>query len=48
MTEAISCAVKWAKEQNDVDYIIAETDPENILSIRVLEKNGFLEYKKIN
>jgi GNAT superfamily N-acetyltransferase len=46
MTEAISCAVDWAKNRSDIYYIIAETDSDNIASVKVLEKNGFIQFKK--
>jgi len=46
MTEAIGGFVKWISERKDVDIIIAETEKNNIASIKVLEKNGFVIYKE--
>lgn len=45
MTEALSGAIQWAREQKEVRSIVAETSPQNIASIRVLAKNNF---RKIN
>ena len=41
MTEAVAAMVGWAREQIGVNYIEAETEPDNKASQRVLEKNGF-------
>jgi len=41
MTEAVAAMVGWAGEQIGVNYIEAETEPDNKASQRVLEKNGF-------
>ncbi|MDZ4681042.1 MAG: GNAT family N-acetyltransferase [Saprospiraceae bacterium] len=41
MTEAVGVLVAWAFQQPDVLVVVAETDPENIASQRILEKNGF-------
>ena len=41
MTEAVKAIVAWAFSQNGVTAVVAETDPLNLASHRVLEKNGF-------
>lgn len=41
MTEAVGALVAWAFQQPDVRAVVAETDPENVPSQRILEKNGF-------
>ncbi|MFP3596994.1 GNAT family N-acetyltransferase [Chryseobacterium sp. SIMBA_029] len=41
MTEAISGLVNWAFQEENINTILAETDLNNIASIRVLEKNNF-------
>lgn len=40
-TEAVRGLLKWAFDHPQVNRIIAETYPEILASIRVLEKNGF-------
>jgi [ribosomal protein S5]-alanine N-acetyltransferase len=40
-TEAVAGLIAWAFGRADVDRIIADTYPELVASIRVLEKNGF-------
>ena len=39
--EAVQSLVEWAFNVGDVNCIIAETFPDLLASIRVLEKNGF-------
>lgn len=41
-TEAVSAVVNWALRQSGVESITAETQAENIASVRVLEKCGFI------
>ena len=41
MTEAVGLIIEWAFQQVDVTAILAETNPENSASRRILEKNGF-------
>ena len=41
MTEAVTAMARWASEQIGVNYVEAETDPDNKASQRVLEKTGF-------
>ena len=40
-TEALSGMVKWALQQDGVEYISAQTEPDNKISQNVLLKNGF-------
>ena len=46
MTETIAGMVQWIRCNKDVKIIKAETDNENISSVRVLEKNGFKIYQR--
>ena len=41
MTEAIAGLIQWLKNYNGVKIIRAETEADNISSVRVLEKNHF-------
>jgi RimJ/RimL family protein N-acetyltransferase len=41
MTEAVGGMINWAKQQERVKYILAETDENNLASISVLKKNKF-------
>lgn len=41
MTEAVGRIIEWAFQQVNVKSILAETDPGNSASHRILEKNGF-------
>jgi ribosomal-protein-alanine N-acetyltransferase len=41
MTEAVGGMIIWAKQQERVKYILAETDENNLASISVLQKNKF-------
>ena len=41
-TEAVGAVVTWALQQQYVNRVEAETEPENIASQRVLEKCGFI------
>lgn len=42
MSEAVDAMVKWAFTQNHVSKVLAETDPDNKASQRILEKAGFV------
>jgi RimJ/RimL family protein N-acetyltransferase len=42
-TEAVGGLIKWALTHNSVKKIAARTNPENISSRKVLEKNGFIK-----
>jgi [ribosomal protein S5]-alanine N-acetyltransferase len=44
MTEAVGEMVRWAFEQPHVQAVTAQTDPTNIASQKILEKNNFVEY----
>lgn len=44
MTEAVGEIVKWAFEQPNVQAVTAQTDPTNIASQKILEKNNFIQY----
>lgn len=41
-TEAVGAAVKWALAQNGVTAVEAEAEADNLASVRVLEKCGFV------
>ncbi|MBZ5538584.1 MAG: GNAT family N-acetyltransferase [Acidobacteriia bacterium] len=41
-TEAVRALLKWALDHPQVNRVIAETYPELLPSIRVMEKNGFI------
>jgi ribosomal-protein-alanine N-acetyltransferase len=47
MTEAVGGMIQWAKDRADIKYILAETDESNIASIKVVQKNNFRQYDKI-
>ena len=42
MTEAVKAITEWALSQDGVNYVEAETSPENTASQRVLAKAGFI------
>jgi ribosomal-protein-alanine N-acetyltransferase len=44
MTEAVKGLIQWAAHRNDITTILAEIHAANIPSIRVAEKNGFVQY----
>ena len=46
MTEAVQAMCDWALQQGQVKNVIAETEPGNPKSERVLERCGFTIYKK--
>lgn len=46
MTEAVQAMCNWALEQGTVLNVIAETEPGNPKSERVLERCGFVKYKR--
>lgn len=41
-TEAVSAVTEWAARQEDIKCVEAEAEEENIASLRVLEKSGFV------
>ena len=44
MTEAVSAIIAWARSQEQVKGVLAETNETNLGSIRVVEKNNFRRY----
>ncbi len=44
-TEAAQATLEWAKNKNISDEILAYTNPDNVASIRVLEKIGLVKQK---
>ena len=44
MTEALAAMCKWALARPDVRGVLAETDQNNLASIRVVTKNGFVQF----
>jgi ribosomal-protein-alanine N-acetyltransferase len=46
MTEAVAGMIRWAFEQPEVRWILAETDETNTGSVRIMEKNGFARFDK--
>lgn len=43
MTEAVGGLLEWASQRAEVKAVVAYTDPENIASRHILEKNGFIK-----
>lgn len=41
MTEAVGGMINWAASQPGINSILAETDENNLASIRIVQKNGF-------
>ena len=48
MTETIAGLISWIRENKNVKSIMAETEIENISSIKVLEKNNFKVIQQID
>jgi ribosomal-protein-alanine N-acetyltransferase len=46
MTEAVGGILKWAAQRPDINHVLAETHSINSASIRVVQKNGFVQYDK--
>lgn len=46
-TEAVTAVVSWALRQNKINCVTAEVAKDNIPSIRVLEKSGFVLTERI-
>jgi [ribosomal protein S5]-alanine N-acetyltransferase len=44
MTEAVGAIIMWAFAQPKVQLVTAQTDPTNIASQKILEKNNFIQY----
>ena len=41
MTEAVAGMLEWAKQRNEINWILASIDEKNIGSLRIIEKNNF-------
>ena len=46
MTEAVGAMSKWALARADVRGVLAETEQNNLASIRVVTKNGFSQFEQ--
>lgn len=46
MSEAVQAMCEWALKQKKVTNVIAETDIDGFASQRILERCGFIQYKK--
>jgi RimJ/RimL family protein N-acetyltransferase len=46
MTEAIKAFSAWALEQDGIHHVVAETEPGNVKSERVLERARFVRYEQ--
>ncbi len=46
MTECVRGMIDWAKKRLDIQYVLAETDENNLASIKVLQKNNFQNFDK--
>lgn len=44
MTETVQAMCDWARKQEGVEHIIAETEKDGFASQRILKRNGFQEY----
>ena len=47
MTEMVGALVSWAKSQPHVERIVADTEAQNIASQKVLEKNDFRLFDRV-
>lgn len=47
MTEMVEGLVNWAGQQSGVQRVVADTEAENVASQKVLEKNGFRLFDRI-
>ncbi|CCH51359.1 GCN5-related N-acetyltransferase [Fibrisoma limi BUZ 3] len=47
MSEMVSGLLAWAKQQSDIRRVVADTDVENVASQKVLEKNGFRLFGRV-
>lgn len=41
-TEAVSAVTAWAAQQEGISHVEAEAEEDNVASLRVLEKSGFV------
>lgn len=47
MTEMVGGLINWVSQQPGVQRVVADTDTENVASQKVLEKNGFQMFDRI-
>jgi [ribosomal protein S5]-alanine N-acetyltransferase len=47
MSEAVKRMIDWAVHEPEVTHVLAETDENNIASIRILEKNNFQMFDRV-
>jgi ribosomal-protein-alanine N-acetyltransferase len=46
MTEAVGLMIEWSRSRKEVQYMLAETDGANLPSVRVMQKNNFIQFRK--
>ena len=46
MTEAVRAMCAWAREQENVSGVVAETEADGLASQRILERCGFREFRR--
>ena len=46
MTEAVKGILQWASTRPDINTVLAETNSSNTPSIKVVQRNGFEQFKK--
>ena len=46
MTEAVQAMCRWALGQENINHVIAETEIDGLQSQRILERCGFVPYKR--
>lgn len=47
MTETVQAMCRWALSRADIDWVIADTEPDNLPSQMVLRRCGFVEYDRL-
>ncbi len=48
MTEIVGGLLSWASQQPGIERVVADTEAGNVASQRVLEKNGFSQFARID
>lgn len=48
MTEMVGGLLQWAAQQPHIEHVAADTEPGNLASQRVLEKNGFVQVSQVD